>query len=81
MDCLAASFRDDTVKAMHLARQLQATIVPRMTSAMQLADNDFSFQFKNHVRRKVDEILKNVIREKAKRDPDLSKSNSNMHRP
>ena len=61
-DSFAAHFSDDTMKSMFMAHQMQAIIPPRMTSAMQLTDTDFSMSFKSHVRRKVDEILKGEMR-------------------
>ena len=43
-DCLGAAFTDENVKAMNMAHQIQATIAPGMTSALQLTDTDVSHQ-------------------------------------
>ena len=54
-DCFGAVFTDDVRMSQFLAHQVQATIVSKMTSALQLTDTDFSHEFKSLMRRAVDE--------------------------
>ena len=56
-DCFAASFSDDTMRAMFTAHQIQAIIPPKMAAIMQLTDTDFSYVFKSLIRKSVDKIM------------------------
>ena len=42
---------------MYAAHQLQSIIPPKMTAMMQLTDTDFSYVFKNLMRKSVDKIM------------------------
>eukprot|EP00438_Fugacium_kawagutii_P003448 Skav229316 [mRNA] locus=scaffold2616:95961:99953:+ [translate_table: standard] len=54
-DCFGAVFTDQVRQSQFIGHQVQATIMGKMTSAMQLTDTDFSHEFKSHMRREVDE--------------------------
>ena len=62
-DAYGAAFSDSTTKMRYLSHQAQSTIQPKMTSAMQLTDTDFSHQFKAamklHIDRKVEAMQRN----------------------
>ncbi|CAE7553254.1 unnamed protein product [Symbiodinium sp. CCMP2592] len=54
-DAYGPAFTSDTVKTLFMGHQVQSSIMPKMTSALQLTDTDFSHAFKASVRRAIDE--------------------------
>ncbi|CAE7781713.1 Bbs2, partial [Symbiodinium necroappetens] len=54
-DAYGPAFAADTTKTLFMSHQVQSSIMPKMTSAMQLTDTDFSHAFKAAVRRSIDE--------------------------
>ena len=54
-DAYGPAFTADTTKTLFMSHQVQSSIMPKMTSAMQLTDTDFSHAFKASVRRSIDE--------------------------
>ena len=54
-DAYGPAFTSDTTKTLFMSHQVQASIMPKMTSALQLTDTDFSHAFKASVRRSIDE--------------------------
>ena len=56
-DAYGPAFSEHTVRTLFMGHQLQSSIMPKMTSALQLTDTDFAMSFKAAVRRGIDEIL------------------------
>eukprot|EP00438_Fugacium_kawagutii_P015848 Skav209332 [mRNA] locus=scaffold241:476:7318:+ [translate_table: standard] len=54
-DCFGAVFTDQVRQTQFMGHQVQATIMSKMTSALQLTDTDFSHEFKSLMKREVDE--------------------------
>ena len=54
-DAYGPAFTADTTKTLFMSHQVQSSMMPKMTSAMQLTDTDFSHAFKAPVRRCIDE--------------------------
>lgn len=65
-DCFGAVFTDQVRQMQFLAHQVPASVLAKMTSALQLTDTDFSHEFKSLIRREVDETMRKKNMEQRK---------------
>ena len=56
-DCFAAAFTSEVRAMQFMSHQVSASVMAKMTSALQLTDTDFSHRFKSKVRNGVDEKM------------------------